>query len=363
MGGLVAPPQYPALRWANVASCSQVRVKPPLNERISFLRRYNTQGIIAYCMVFPVVQIGVIASARDGGYGRAAWALVATAAFSPFYIRLVRYGIRGTPPPGAAWALAAMTLVIVGVAPLAGAWWLPTFSALTVSVLIALPWRWSLPLVAALVAVQVPLSLALPSGVPLAASYFALTLVWRTSAVFVPIWLVGTLAQLEAARRALADDAVLRERLIVDADLQRTIGAGLSTISDLGQRAAAFADRDPTAIEEDLASLVDTSRRTLADARQLLRRYYQPSLWSELHTAANLITAAGIETRLVLPPGEPPNVVLAGFRAQLQAITTALLREESVRTCVITVISTHGQMELQIDVDNRHLASLSVSAP
>ena len=199
MAQLVALPQYRALRWADVVPCSQVVVTLPYNEQTNLFERIGTSGTVAYCMVFPVVQVGVIAGAWDGSYGRAAWALAATAVFSPFYIRHVLYAIRGSRPPPTGWSLAAMAIVIIGVTPLAGAYWLPTFSALAASALIVFPWRWSLPLVAALLAVTVPFALALPSHIPSAASYFALTLVWRTSAVYVPLWLVGAVRQLEAA--------------------------------------------------------------------------------------------------------------------------------------------------------------------
>jgi hypothetical protein len=62
---------------------------------------------------------------------------------------------------------------------------------------------------------QAPLALAFPlaapAAIPGAPYYYPITLLWRTSAVFVPVWLVAAVRQLEAARNDLARDAVLRE--------------------------------------------------------------------------------------------------------------------------------------------------------
>ena len=256
-----------------------------------------------------------------------------------------------------------MAILITGVTPLAGTEWLPTWFALGVATLIAVPWRWSLPGLAVLAAAQVAFALTLPVIIQSPAAYFVTTLLWRTSAVFVPVWLVSAVRQLERARHELAQDAVLRERQRVDAQLRDTIGAALASIVARGQRSASLAASDPAAAGRQLAALADTSRGTLADTRRLLSGYHQPSLWAELETAASLLAAAGITTRLALPPGNPPDIVDAEFRSGLRATTARLLRDESARSCVITLRSDRGQMRLDVTVDDRPLASMAVSAP
>jgi hypothetical protein len=71
----------------------------------------------------------------------------------------------------------------------------------------------------------------------------------------------------------LAEEAVVRERLRIDGELRRTVGAALETIAATASRA----DGQLSAAEAELGVLVDRSRRTLAEgddeaARVALRR-------------------------------------------------------------------------------------------
>jgi two-component system, NarL family, sensor histidine kinase DesK len=360
MAAVATPADVRDLRWRSGAPGRPVVVSLSGSAQPRPLTRLLTAGTVTYCLVFPLLQIGVIASSLPGGEASALWAILATAAFLPFYLRLILYFIGGRRAPASGWTLAAMAVLIIGVTPLAGTEWLPTYFALAVAMLIVLPWRWSLPGLAVLAGIQVPFALALPIIIQSPAAYFVTTLLWRTSGVFVPLWLVSVVRQLERARRELAQDAVLRERQRVDAQLRDTIGAALASIVARGQRSAALAGTDPGAAGPQLAALVDTSRSTLADTRRLLSGYHQPSLWAELETAASLLSAAGISTRLALPPGSPPDIVDADFRSGLRATTARLLRDESARSCVITVHSDRGQLRLDVSVDDQHLASMAV---
>ena len=346
-----APPQLRPLRWARLIGGSRVvMVTAPTSVRPRSFMRYATGGVIAYCLVFPIVQVGVVAEG-GGGYRRAAWALAATACFLPLHLRHVRYAASGMRPPNGVRSFVIMSAVILGVLPLAGANWLPSCHAIAVSALIVLRPRCSLPIVAAVVIAQAPLALALDSPVTAAASYYTLTALWRSTAVFVPVWLLGTIRQLDTARQTLAHEAVVRERLDIDAELRRTLGIALAGIAARGERAAALVDRDPVALSGDLQELVDSSRRTLGEARQMVSGYHRPSLRAELSTAAALLTAAGIETTLVLPPAAQLEAAGPQFRAQIRSATAALLRDGSTRRCVITVTSRDGQARLELTGD------------
>jgi two-component system, NarL family, sensor histidine kinase DesK len=362
MAAVATPTGFRDLRWWHTEPGCRAVVSLSGAAQPRMLTRLVTAGTVAYCLVFPLLQIGVIASYSNSVHDNAVWAALATAAFLPFYLRHILYFIRGLRAPAAGWTLAAMAVLIIGATPLAGSEWLPTYFALAVATLIVLPWRWSLPGLAVLAAMQVLFALALPVLVPSPAAYFVTTLLWRTSGVFVPVWLVSAVRQLERARRELAEDAVLRERQRVDAELRDTLGTALASIVARGQRSAALAGKDPGAAGPQLAALVEMSRGTLADTRRLLSGYHQPSLWAELETAASLLAAAGISTRLALPAGDPPDIVDAEFRSGLRATTARLLRDESARSCVIAVRSDGGQMRLDVTVDDRHLASMAVSA-
>jgi signal transduction histidine kinase len=315
-------------------------------------------------MVFPVLTID-ITGASNQGYSRPLWALAATAAYAPLYLRHVLFFIRDRRPPGAGWTLTAMTAIIAAATPLAGGWWLPSFAIVAVCLLMAGPWRWSLLGMAGLVAAQVPLALAFPAaGWPDAPdarpAYFAVTVVWRTAAVFVPVWLAKAVRQLESARRELAEDAVLRERVRVDARLRQTLGAAVAAIAVRGERSAALADGSPDSAGQQLSALIEIARSALAETRQLLRGLHQPSLLAELETAASLLTAAGIQTRLVVPGSNPPAEASAEFRAGLRLATARLLRDDAARTCVLTLTAESGQMQLDFEVDGRNLTTMTV---
>jgi len=327
-------------------------------ERFGGLLRFATPGAMAYAAVFPLVQVGLIAESSAfwrGGYADGAWALLATAAYLPLHLRHVEHAARGSRARGGAWTLAALTVVIVAALPL-GDLWLPTFHVVAVSALLVLRPRWSLAVVAAVVAAQVPLSLLLDSAVPAAPSYYAVTVAWRAAAVFVPIWLVGAVRRLEATRRALADEAVVHERLRLDGELRETLGAALRSITAQGERAMVLVDDDttpgsglgPGPLAAELEALVGGARRTLAQARQLVNGYQRASLSTELDTAATLLTAAGIATQVVLPPDGVPDTADEALRSRLRADIARLLRDDTTGSCVIAVTHQAGQVQVAV---------------
>jgi two-component system sensor histidine kinase DesK len=95
---------------------------------------------------------------------------------------------------------------------------------------------------------------------------------------------------------------VVRERLRIDGELRQTVGAALEAIALQGERAGSLALRNRSAAEQVLRALVDAARKTLSDARRMVTRYQEPSLRAELETVATLLAAAGIQSRMVLPP-------------------------------------------------------------
>lgn len=359
---VIARPSVPGLPWRGSSSRSEAVVCLPDSAHSSLLTRLSDTGVAAYCMIFPLVQVGVVTAAANGGSGGGVWALAATAAYTPLYLRHIVYFMRGLRPPGAVWTLPAMTVLVAAALPLAGQFWLPSFCAVAVSLLVVLPWRWSLPGVAVLALAQAPLALAFslpaPAAFPGAAFYYPLTLLLRTATVFVPVWLVVAVRQLEAARSDLARDVVLRERNIVDARLRTTLGAALASIVARGQRSASASGIDPASAARELSALAGISRATLAETRQLISGLARPALRTELETAASLLTAAGIATRLVMPAGDPPGAISAGLRSELRSATARLLRDDFARSCVITLAIDGGRVQLDIQVDGRCLASL-----
>ena len=61
----------------------------------------------------------------------------------------------------------------------------------------------------------------------------------------VVILLIRARRQLQDARLALAEQAVVRERLRIDAQVRESVGAGLATITAQGRQAGEMAAQNP----------------------------------------------------------------------------------------------------------------------
>lgn len=323
--------------------------------------RWAAPATMAYATVFPLVQVGLIAEStwlgRGYGYADGAWALLATTAYLPFYLHLVRHATEGRPAPAAGWALGALTVVVALGLPL-GDLWLSTFHVVVVAALLALRPPWSIGVAAAVVAASAPLAILLDSQIQAAPAYYVATILWRSAAVFVPIWLVGAVRRLQEDRQALADEAVVRERLRIDTELRATLGTALTAIERQGRAALALVDGDRdggrAALTDELHAVVGGARRTLTQARQVVTGYQQVTLAAELAIAASLLDAAGVATRVELPPDGVPAEVDAELRATLRAGVARLLRDDSTAAGRITVTrGPGGAVDVAVVADGR----------
>lgn len=318
-------------------------------------------------MAFPALDV-FLDFTWGGSFRQGMWAAGAAGAYLPLHVRHVRFAARSERPRGGAWTLAAMAVIIIGVLPLVGGNWVIEFFSLAVSALIVTRPPWSWLMAAGLVAATVPVAQALgdPYG---QAPWFASAVICRGVTLFVLVWLAAALQRLHATRLALADEAVTRERLRIDGELRRTLGTALESIVGRGQRAAALTGADSVTSRAELLAVVDDSRATLAKARRLVRSYQQVSLRTELDTATALLTAAGISTRLVLPPGGLPAITEFSDttedaqRAALRAALVRLLRaDDPPRACVITVTRADDVARLEVRTEGRRPGVIKVVA-
>src|SRR5258708_12488501 len=163
-------------------------------------------------------------------------------------------------------------------------------------------------------------------GQPEWALYFTTGMLMFPVPLAVGIWSIRGARQLQAARLALAEEAVVRERLRIDGEMRETLGAGLEEIATCGERAGELVTSDPPASAQELRGLVGGARRTLAEARRMVTRFQEVSLRAELETAATLLSAARVEARLELPPGALPGSGGGGERAPRRRDVPRLLR-------------------------------------
>jgi hypothetical protein len=315
---------------------------------------------VVVAIVFPLLHVAYIFVMPEGGYERGMWALAAVAAYLPLHVRHVWFAARARRPPGASWTMAAMAVIIIGALPLAGSAWVMEFSWLAVSVLIVVRRPWSYVIAVGLVAAAWPMALLVGDRRD-AAAWYTLAAANRGATLFVLVWLAAAIQRLRGARLALAEEAVTRERLRIDGELRQTLGAALESIVALGQRAAAQVGGDGAALEAELRALIEDSRATLARARSMVRSYQQVSLRAELDTAVALLSAAGIETRLLLPRGDLPDDI--ALRAGLRAALVRLLRDDTPpRHCLIMVTREDGQTRLEFRTDHGSLGTSAVVA-
>jgi two-component system sensor histidine kinase DesK len=231
------------------------RLRP--QQRSGRFIRHATVGAVACSVVLPVLEFARITAGSPPGSGRALPALAATAGYLPLHVRHVWYATRGSRPPGGGWTLTVMAAVIVGALAVVGTSWLTALHALAVSTLIVVRPPWSIPLVAGMVAAPAPLAIAF--GDPEWAPFHAVSVVWRGAVLFVLLWLIGATRRLEAARQALAEEAVTRERLRIDGELRRTLSSALEEIAERGRRAGDPTTREPAVLQEQLRALAERS--------------------------------------------------------------------------------------------------------
>ena len=88
----------------------------------------------------------------------------------------------------------------------------------------------------------------------------------------------------------------------------------------------------------------------------MVTHYQEVSLRAELETTATLLAAAGIQTRLALPPEGLPNHLDPAARARLRQDLARLLRREPAASVVTITVALHDRgvgVELRPDEADR----------
>jgi hypothetical protein len=275
--------------------------------------------------------------------------VVLYALITPPSLWLLEAAAHNTRPRGRWWALAAVAVVVVGGLPIAQTDWIRGLYLLTALVLVMVPRPWSFVLAAGLAATPAPLAIVFGHGSW--AGYFTIGNVMNSVGLAVLVWLAAKAREVRDARRALARDAVIRERLRIDDELRRTLGAALEKIAERAGRASTLAAADPAAAMREVAAATDNARATLFEARRMVTRYQEVPLRAEFTAAAALLSAAGIRTRVDLPEDEGLEDAPESLRSILRSGTARLLGSDAARECVITVYRRAGRVELDISVD------------
>lgn len=247
--------------------------------------------------------------------------LIATVLSVPLLLRHVLAALRGERPPFAVASVLVLAVVQVATVVVIGSAALSMLPALAVAAMLTVRLTCAIVVVAALAVVSTPIALAY--GDVHYAFWYPVVVLWRSLTLYVLIWLVAAARRLERLRRELADQALFRERVRIDDELRGSVGVALADLAAGGEQVRALAGQDD--VPDAFPALVATSRRTLANARQLAGRYQQPSLRAELATAVVLLGAAGITARAAWPAEGVTDADVGVLRAELRAAITRLL--------------------------------------
>jgi two-component system sensor histidine kinase DesK len=324
------------------------------SSRSSRFIRLATIGVVAYAIYLSLNHLYRMAyEPIHSDASRYALAVAVTLAYLPLEVWLVWSIARGERRSWHRWVLVAVAVAILSTVPMVGPDWVGWLEDLASMILLVLPLRWALTLYAAMIASTAPLTLALGAGRAWAI-YFTAGMMGICPSLAVPVWLLAAVRRLQTARLAVATEAVVHERLRIDAELSRSLGAALETIATRGDDARALAFVDPSASARRLGILVESARRTLADARGLVRRYRSASAVAQVEHAAQLLTAAGIQTRVVLP-SPPPTGTLPDLAAgELRSGVGRLLTDTTTRRGVIELIRQEGSVRVDVRGVGRH---------
>ena len=355
----LARPRDDLLCW-RVVGRSRAGARLLERQQASRFIRLATMGAVAYVAGLPLLQLYRIATVPID-QDRAGYAAAVTVLCLPVQVWLVWSAARDVWGRGQRWALAAMAVLLIAIVAVAGVDGLGAVYVLAALVLVTLRPPWSLLGFATLAVI--PAAVALAAGHRPWASYFTLGVVLAAVPLAVVVSLIRAARQLQAARSALAQQAVIRERLRIDGELRQTVGAALEVIATQGDHASTLAADDPPVAAQEVHALVGTARRTLAATRQMVTRYQESSLRAELETTAMLLAAAGIQTRMVLPPDVLPDRLDQAARAMLRRDLARLLGQEPAGSLVTITVARRDQgLRVELRPDSTDPAATGMTA-
>jgi two-component system sensor histidine kinase DesK len=131
--------------------------------------------------------------------------------------------------------------------------------------------------------------------------------------------------------------AVAEERERFARDLHDLLGHSLSVIALKAELAGRLLPHQPQQAADHVAELESVAREALAEVREAVSGYRQPTLAGELAGARMALEAAGIETRVRTPAAELPPDVEAVLAWAVREGTTNVIRHSGAQRCTIAL--------------------------
>ena len=274
--------------------------------------------------------------------------LAGIGAFTVVFLWRLAFAHVAQEPPRSLWvwvglALALAVALVVG----DGAQrWAPLFIFLSAVVGLRIPLPWAAYGIAACTAVAVAaLAPTAPIDNTLAVALQALALGTLTLGMR---RLRSTIVELNEAREQLAQLAVTEERLRFARDLHDLLGHSLSVIALKADLAKRLLPAQPERAAKEVGDIDTVARNALAEVRQAVSGYRQPTLAEAVDTGRMALEAAGIEgswdiARVAFPDGLD---AVLGWAVR-EAITN-VVRHSHARHCWVRV--TGGLVEAAAEV-------------
>lgn len=154
--------------------------------------------------------------------------------------------------------------------------------------------------------------------------------------------------EIRETRHSLAQLAVSRERRRIDRDVHDLLGAGLWAIMVKTDAAS----RDPSRAPRELADVAAIARRALADLRAIpTEGDVDLDSGTELASAREILTAAGVDVRVDWAPGPLPGPADALLAIVLREGVTNVLRHSEAAECAIEASRTATGVRVRIAND------------
>jgi two-component system sensor histidine kinase DesK len=180
------------------------------------------------------------------------------------------------------------------------------------------------------------------SAVPLLGGLFAYSAERRNVLIYA----------LKETRAELARMAVAEERLRISRDLHDLLGHSLSLIALKSELAGRTLETDPQRAAKEVAELEAVARRSLAEVRQAVTGYRQPSLAAELAAARRTLASAGVDCRVDAPGSyDLPPEVDALLAWTVREGSTNIVRHSGARDARITVTVTGASASAELTDD------------
>jgi len=241
--------------------------------------------------------------------------------------------------------MASVVVLLVLLLPTAGAWWL------AMHVIVAAGLVLPAPLAGWIVAATIGLTIGsawLISGHP---DPMLLILIAFGAAAMAIRRLTLTVAELQAAREALAEAAVDRERLRFARDLHDLLGHTLSLISLKSELARRLLPDSAARAAVEIADVERAARDALHQARAAAAGYRRPALRQELAAARELLSAAGIAVRVDEASGPVEPEIDALIAWAVREGVTNVIRHSRAEHCDIRIRRQGELVELAVADD------------